>query len=109
MAFPTNGRWDAEFQLKNKNGNNISLAGKQFAMGFVSELRKETPDLILSTMEGTLETRGSGILKMNVPYSIVKTLNQGEYYFDIIEILDGGDQGFVAEGKIYLRRGITRL
>jgi len=109
MAFPTNGRWDVGLTLKDSSGTALNIAGKNFAMGIMSDLRKSTPELILSTTAGTLISEANGVLRMSVPYSVVRTLIQGEYYFDIVELLPDDDQAFVAEGKIFLRRGITRL
>jgi len=109
MAFPTNGRWDVGLVLKDAAGTPLNITGKNFAMGIMSDLRNTSPELILSTTAGTLLAEANGVLRMSVPYSIVRTLTQGEYYFDIVELLDDDDQAFVAEGKIFLRRGITRL
>ena len=108
MAFPTNGRWDAILILKNKAGQRLDIAGKNFAMGLMSDLRNDAPEVTLSTTDGTLIADVNGRLRMNVPYTITKTLTQGQYHFDIVELLDDGDQAFVAEGKLTLRRGITR-
>ena len=94
--------------IQDEQGVAQDLTGREFVMTLVEELRSETPNLLLSTTEGSLLIGSkTGELQVFAPYNLVKVLNQGNHYFDIVEIL-GEDQVMVASGELYVKTGITR-
>lgn len=107
MALFNNARWEFTFKIQDTAGVAQDLTGRSFVMSLNDELRTNPPDLVLSTTEGSLligpET---GDLQVFATYSVVRDLKQGDYYFDIIEIL-GEDQVMVASGQLYVKSGVT--
>lgn len=111
MALWNNSRWDDAFQIVDEvTGDPIDLTGKNLAMGLSDELHKSAPDLILSTANTYLQITDAvqGRFKFNVPYAITSDMNRGKYYFDIVELLAGGDQLRLISGSLEVSHGVTR-
>ena len=107
MALFNNARWEFTFKIQNEAGVAQDLTGRSFVMSINDELRTNPPDLVLSTTAGSLiigETTGD--LQVFATYGLVRELKQGNYYFDIIEVL-GEDQVMVASGELYVKSGVT--
>ena len=69
--------------------------------------RAALPILQCTTTNGMLYAVGPSDLFWNIPTATMKTLKPRSYFWDLLEVLDSGELGYVMGGLLPVYQGIT--
>lgn len=98
-----------QFSLKNADGSDFDLTG--YNLEAQLKFSPDTlPVLTLSTGNGRIVINTpatDGVFFFTLPYSVMKTIFPGIYYFDIVNIVSSSSHEFIAAGILTVDAGIT--
>jgi hypothetical protein len=101
--------YEQDFILKDKDGNVIDLTGSKLIFGFGTDSK------VLGTHDTTsgankcifVTSAVDGAIKLKLPYLVLKPLEAGSYFHDLIWVDASGKREGIWQGQMIVKRGLA--